>query len=206
VTADELRSMTLQQLLDALAAKTPTPGGGAVAPIVAALGASLAHMVLNYSVGRKSLAAFDQSNRLAMARLQESIRTLPDLAAADAEAYGRLNRLFKLDASDPMRVREWNDAVHAAINAPHRALAAAGELLTLLDSLASTTNRTLASDLAIAAVLAEAAARSAAWNERVNLPLLEDVAERDRLARELDCSLEAAMHLAQSIERACRAE
>jgi formiminotetrahydrofolate cyclodeaminase len=44
-------------LLAQIAAKSPTPGGGAVACATGALAAALAGMVVSYSLGKKSLAA-----------------------------------------------------------------------------------------------------------------------------------------------------
>ena len=48
--------LTLDQFLDSVAAKTPAPGGGAVASAVGALSAALAGMVVSYSTGKKNLA------------------------------------------------------------------------------------------------------------------------------------------------------
>ena len=44
-----LRTQTLNQLLDDLASKQPTPGGGAVAGVLAGLSTALGNMVLAYS-------------------------------------------------------------------------------------------------------------------------------------------------------------
>ena len=46
-----LPDASLLNLLESLAAKQPTPGGGAVASLTAAIGAALAQMVVNYSLG-----------------------------------------------------------------------------------------------------------------------------------------------------------
>ena len=46
---DKLREQNLAAYLDALAAKTSTPGGGAVAAVVAAEACSLVAMVANFS-------------------------------------------------------------------------------------------------------------------------------------------------------------
>jgi hypothetical protein len=70
-------------------------------------------------------------------------------------------------------------------------------MLELMKSLLGTTNPHLKSDLAIAAVLANAAARAAAWNVR------EDQSERDALISMLDRSLSRAVSIAGAIEKAC---
>jgi formiminotetrahydrofolate cyclodeaminase len=206
VTADELRRAPLQQLLEAIAAKTPTPGGGTVAPIIAALAAALGRMVLSFSLGKKSLAAHESANAAAMTHLQRAIDSLLNLATSDAAAYARLNELQKLDKADPKRTSAWPTAVAAAIDAPSRVLDESLAILDLLDSLTTTTNRMLASDLAIAAVLAEAAARSAAWNVRINLPLVNDAAPRAAIETDVTHKLDKAISLARKIENACRAD
>ena len=51
-------STSLDSFLTAAAAKKPTPGGGSVTALVGALAASMGEMVLNYSIGKKDLAAY----------------------------------------------------------------------------------------------------------------------------------------------------
>ena len=50
----ELGSQSINEFLDALAAKQPTPGGGAVAGVLVALSTSLGNMVLGYSLGKEN--------------------------------------------------------------------------------------------------------------------------------------------------------
>ena len=200
-----LADQTVREFLEALAAKQPTPGGGAVASVTTAISAALGRMVVNYSLGKKSLAAHDALHQEAIASLAELGSRALRLADDDAAAYGRLNALWKLDKADPKRVAEFPQAVEQAIAAPHAVLHACMELLRLLDRLCGATNAMLASDLAIAAVLAEAGARSAAWNVRINLPLIEDLGVREVFERTLTQSLADAHTLAQRIEMRCSA-
>jgi formiminotetrahydrofolate cyclodeaminase len=200
----ELQRQTIQEFLDGVAAKTPTPGGGAVASVTAALAAALGRMVLNYSVDKKSLASHQQSNREALRALTDLGAAALQMAEADANAYGRLNELWKLDENDAHRVAEFPAAVNAAIQAPRDVLHASLTMLRLLRMLPDTTNAMLKSDLAIAAVLAEAAARSAAWNVRINLPLLDNAESADALNREIHESLSEAHSLSSAIEIACQ--
>ena len=51
-----LEDLSLADYLGALAAKSPTPGGGAVASTTGATAAALAGMVVAYSLGKKNLA------------------------------------------------------------------------------------------------------------------------------------------------------
>ncbi|MHC4947982.1 MAG: cyclodeaminase/cyclohydrolase family protein [Planctomycetota bacterium] len=186
--------------LDALAAKRPVPGGGAVASLVAALGAALGRMVVAYSAGKPALAEHAALHAEAAADLEHLQRRAAELADADARAYDRLNRLMKLDRESAERRAAWEPAVRAAIDAPRGVLAACLALLERLETLTGRTNRMLGSDLAIAAVLAEAAARAAAWNVRINLPLLDDEAARVALGTAVAAEIGRAAASCRAIE------
>lgn len=160
-------------------------------------------MVVAYSVGKKSLAAHQPALEEGAAQLERARVVLIKLAIADMEAYGTLNALQKLPEGDAKRTAGWASAVAGAIGAPSAMLAASNDLLRLLERLRPITNEWLKSDLAIAAVLAEACARSAAWNVRINLPLLSENAERERVAGETDRAVGDARARAASIEAAC---
>lgn len=200
----ELNSLAFRDLLDSIAAKSPTPGGGAVAAITSALAAALARMVVNYSIGRKSLSGHENGNRAALQRLQALGESALRLAEQDAKAYGSLNELWKLDAADERRRRELPTAVAAAIRPPQQMLEESLDMLRSLKSLVATTNPNLKSDLAIAAILAEAAARAAAWNVRINLPLLGDPEKQADLRAALSAELAEAARLCRDIDAACQ--
>ncbi len=199
----DLAPMPFGTLLDSVAAKTPTPGGGAVASAVGALGAALGSMVLAYSVDRKSLAEHRPTLLAAAAGLESTRGRLLALASDDAAGYAELNALMKLPETDPVRTAKWAGAVDKALGAPLKATRECGAMLDLLSTLATITNPHLKSDLAIAGVLAEAAARSAWWNVAVNLPLLSDGARRTAIESEGAALLARAASVRIQVERAC---
>lgn len=190
------------ELLDQLAAKTPTPGGGAVASAVGALGAALGGMVLSYSTGRKSLAAHEAALRGAWEVLVRARGVLLRLAEEDEAAYSLLNGLSRLPEGDPRRAG-LPEASRRAAEVPLACVAACVGVLEALEPLPAMTNRHLRSDLAIAAILSLAAARAGAWNVRVNLPGVSEGAERSRLESECGRLLAKAADLADRTERAC---
>ena len=55
----ELSKLPLPEFTDALAGKTPVPGGGGASALCASLGAALASMVANYTVGKEKYAAVE---------------------------------------------------------------------------------------------------------------------------------------------------
>ena len=199
---DPIGPMAFESLLEALASKAPAPGGGAAAGMLGATAAATAGMVVSYSVGRKSLAehaAFlrDASDRLARARA-----LFLALADADAAAYTALNSLMKLPEDHPDRAAGWAAAVSGAMAPPRATLAAASDLLRLCEDLCGKTNPHLRSDLAVAAVGAEAAARAGAWNVGINLTLLPE-AERGPIKAETDRLVSEARARAGRVEAGC---
>ncbi len=199
----KLESFTFGELLSQIAAKTPAPGGGAVAGATGALGAALGSMVVAYSLGRKSLDRHQSTLEAAAATLERARRVLVELADEDAAAYAQYAQLAKLPEDDPKRIAEMPGVAALCLQAPQAAAATACDVLRLLEDLTGITNRHLRSDLAIAAILAEAAAKAAWWNVLVNLANLPDGRERDRIAAAVQGMLEEAEQRRQRIERAC---
>lgn len=202
-TPTPLADLTVRGAMDAIAARTPTPGGGAVGAIVGGLAAALGRMVLNFSIGKKSLAEHDDDNAVALTQLQTMTDLMLELAEADARAFAVLNDLWKLDKDDPKRVEQWDDAVEGAIDPPRRMLAASVGMLEALAPLVGRTNDMLRSDLAIAAILAAASARASAWNVAINLPLISDEERAQELTTFIETSMDRADELNTEIESGC---
>lgn len=193
--------LTLVEFLDQVAAKTPTPGGGAVASAVGALGAALAQMSTNFSVGKKAFTAHQATHEAAIKELTTARVILLQLADEDAEAYGLVNELQKLPETDPRRA-DLPRAIRTAVQVPQALMAACNNLLRLFETLAPITNPYLKSDLAIAAILAEAAARAGAWNVRINVPQLP-AEERAAALTDMERSLADATVRCRAVEAAC---
>jgi formiminotetrahydrofolate cyclodeaminase len=202
----DLESFQLGEFLEAVAAKSPAPGGGAVASVVGALGASLAQMVVAYSLGRKGLAGHQPALEQASGSLARVRALLLGLAAEDAAGYALLNELQRLPETDARRAAELPAAAAAAIQAPRDTAAACADLLRLIERLAPITNPHLRSDLAIAAMLAEAGVRAGWWNVLVNLPLVEDPAQREATRKSVQELVDVSAARRADVERACSAE
>lgn len=186
-----MHAMPLGELLASLAAKSPTPGGGAAAAHAGAIAVALAEMVVAYSVGRKSLAAHEPLLLDAAAVLARARAALLRLAEEDAAAYGAVNELQRLPESDPRRAA-LPRAVRAAVAVPMAAATTCAEALGIMVTLRGRSNPHLASDLRIAELLAHAGVRASACNVEVNLPSLADATEADAARAQVQALLARA--------------
>jgi len=180
--ATPIAEMRMGEWLAAVAARTPAPGGGAVAAATLASAAALGRMALAYTIGRERFAAHDAAHRACDLRLADDVARLPELAQADADGYAALNRLLRLPEDDPQRVDEFPSALDGAI-APLLEMAERGARMAEdLLALVGTVNPWLGSDLAIAGDLAAAGTRAALGNLAANLPLVPNDKRREHLA------------------------
>lgn len=200
--AQPIQAQPIGTFLDALASKAPTPGGGASAAVTGATAAATACMVLSYSIGKKKLADHEAHNSDAMRELSRARQMFLQLAGDDAAGYGELNALWSLEKDDPDRIARWDDAVLGAITPPRTMMVLGLEVLRVCDALVATTNKMLRSDLGVAAVLSEAAARSAAWSVNINIPLLPE-GQQQPMRDEVKNTLERCAELCVRIEKGC---
>src|SRR5262245_62005925 len=85
------KTQSLDHFLDAVAAKQPAPGGGSVSALVGALSSAMGEMVVNYSVGKKDLAAHDRQLREALLELSRARAIMLELMVEDQGAYEALS-------------------------------------------------------------------------------------------------------------------
>lgn len=195
--------MRVSDFLEALASKSPTPGGGACAALAGAIGSALGSMVVAYSVGRKDMAAHEGVLAEATAALLGARAAALEAASRDMACYAALNDVMKLPKESPGRAGAVSVAAEAAALAPLELAELCARTLVTLEELCGKSNRFLASDLAAAAVLLEAGARSAVWNVRVNLPMIADRARAEALGARALAAVSAAVEAARRVEGAC---
>jgi formiminotetrahydrofolate cyclodeaminase len=192
------RNTTIQNFLDAAAARQPTPGGGSVAALCGALSTSMGEMVINYSLGKKDLAAYEGELRPALQGLHRARMLMLELMLEDQAAYAALAAARKL-APGAERDAQLKTTILAAIHTPETIGATAVAVLQTCDQIINFINYHLLSDLAVCSDLAMATARCAVYNVRVNLVEISDPTERQRMEARMGQILSHAATLIQRV-------
>jgi glutamate formiminotransferase/formiminotetrahydrofolate cyclodeaminase len=169
---------SLSGFVASVASPAPVPGGGSVAAHAGALGAALAQMVAGLTVGKKKYAAVDADMRDIALRAAALGNTLSALVVRDAEAYAEVAAASKLpqepEAAAAMRRAAMTAALLRAAQVPLETARACAAVAELAAAVATRGNTNAASDAGVAALLAEAGCKGAAFNVRINVASLEN--------------------------------
>lgn len=174
----------MADLLDAVAARTPAPGGGSSAAWACALGAALVEMAAAFGGKRSELEPAHKRLGEIGNRALELRASALQLADRELRSYEPVLAALRLPPEDPERPDRLGAALSDAANAPLAVARAAAEVTGLAHEVAGLGSRHLLGDAHAGLLLAEAACQSAAGLVAINLQAEPDD-ERWREALEL---------------------
>jgi formiminotetrahydrofolate cyclodeaminase len=183
---DPLR-LPLTELLDEVGSASPLPGGGAVAALTGALGASLVTMAARLSPDWKE-------SRAAAAQALALRARLESLAGDISEAYDAVLRLRQEPGDARVERRDFalGQAYSRAVDPPLAIARSAADVATLAAEAAQRADQAYRADLGAAAALASGAARAAALLVAVNLAASEGDPRVSEAARLTEAAEQAA--------------
>jgi glutamate formiminotransferase / formiminotetrahydrofolate cyclodeaminase len=177
-----------QLFLDAVAQPTATPGGGSVAALAGALGASLGQMVAGLSRKKKSQAAYLEPLSDALAQFHAASRALADAIDRDAASFESVMAAYKLPQATPeeqsRREAAIQHALQGAANVPMEVARKAAQIFDQLGKLESIASPSMLSDIRVGRLMAGAAVQGALENVAINLQSITDSGFSARLRSE----------------------
>jgi glutamate formiminotransferase/formiminotetrahydrofolate cyclodeaminase len=173
-----LVEMDVREFCNETLSDSPAPGGGSVAALMGALGASLGGMVANLSAGKRGWddkLEYFSSWAVKAQQLKDELLSLVD---EDTAAFSKVMDAFAL----PKESAEEKTARSASIEAatkyaaevPLKVMATASKSYALLAEMAERGNPASVSDVGVGALAIRACIEGAALNVRINLGQLKD--------------------------------
>jgi glutamate formiminotransferase len=173
-----LVKMNLREFCNETLSDSPAPGGGSVAALMGALGASLGGMVANLSAGKRGWddkLEYFSSWAVKAQKLKDEMLSLVD---EDTNAFNKVMDAFGLpkgsDQEKKARAAAIESATKYAAEIPLKVMETASKSYELLAEMAEKGNPASISDVGVGVLATRACIEGAALNVRINLGQLKD--------------------------------
>lgn len=185
-----LGHLKITKFLERTAAGTAAPGGGSVAALNAALGASLVEMVANLTLGKKGYEAAAKDMSQIAADASKLRKKLVNDIDKDAAAYTEVMRAFEKPNNTDKQKKQRSAAIQAGLkNAALVPLGVARDALAIMDLAGRVMrkgNKNALTDGAVAGLTAKAAVMGALFNVKTNLDFIKDHKFISEITQEVD--------------------
>jgi glutamate formiminotransferase len=187
---EPLAGLSVRAFVENLGSRTPAPGGGSAAALMASMGAGLGAMVGWMTYGKRKFEDKEAAMRRLLPPLDEAMRDLIPLIDADTKAFNAYVAAVSLpqDTPDEAARREtaMQEGLRAAASVPLRTMRVADRCWDHFVEMARHGNFASRSDLEVGAKALEAGTWAAGRNVYVNLPEIKDEAFRRDLTVEAE--------------------
>lgn len=194
-------ALSVKDFLKKVAEKSPTPGGGAVGAVVAALAASLGSMVANLTIGKKGYEDVEGYMESALEVFEAESNYLCDLVNKDIQAFDQVMSAYKLpkntEEEKNSRAMKIQQSLKTAIEVPFDLARRCKNIIVNVERMAKWGNTNVISDAESAAHILVAVYRVARSNVMINMKSLKDpdystwiIEEMNQLEKQLNSSYE----------------
>jgi glutamate formiminotransferase / formiminotetrahydrofolate cyclodeaminase len=185
-----LLKMNLREFCNETLSDSPAPGGGSVAALMGALGASLGGMVANLSAGKRGWDDKLQYFSDWAVKAQKVKDELLFLVDEDTNAFNKVMDAFGLpkgsDEEKKARSTAIESATKYAAEIPLKVMETAAKSYDLLAEMAEKGNPASISDVGVGAGATRACIDGAALNVRINLGQLKDEKFKSELSKKVE--------------------
>lgn len=185
-----LLKMNLREFCNETLSDSPAPGGGSVAALMGALGASLGGMVANLSAGKRGWddkLQFFSDWAVKAQKLKDELLFLVD---EDTSAFNKVMDAFGLpkgsDEEKKARASAIESATKYAAEIPLKVMETSSKSYELLAEMAEKGNPASVSDVGVGALATRACVDGAALNVRINLGQLKDEKVKSELSKRVE--------------------
>jgi glutamate formiminotransferase/formiminotetrahydrofolate cyclodeaminase len=180
VNPGKLVSLATHDLVNEVSRDTPAPGGGSIAALAGSLGAALASMVANLSIGKKGYEKHDQE----LLQLAEEAQNIKDnLITAiddDTDAFNTYMDARRLpnNTVEEKQIREKaiQDGLKQAVEVPLKTARLSDEALKIASRIVEIGNINSVTDAGVGAQIAFTGVLGGIFNVLINLPPISDKA------------------------------
>jgi glutamate formiminotransferase/formiminotetrahydrofolate cyclodeaminase len=200
---DRLLALPVREFVREVASRSPAPGGGSVAALVASLGAALGTMVGWLTYGKRKFEAQDTAMRRLLPPLHAAMEGLLPLVDEDTRAFdaylAALGRPRETPEEAAERRRAVQEALRRAIEVPLKVMRLVDGAWDAMAEVAVHGNPASRSDVEVGARALELGAWGAHRNVLINLGEVEDELFRRRVAAEAEALVARAREKAAAV-------
>ncbi len=193
---EPLAGASVRGFVERLGSRSPSPGGGSAAALIAAMGAALGAMVGWTTYGKRKFEEKDPVMRRLIPPLDQAMRALLPLVDRDSRAFDAYLAAVALpkgsEQEKAVRERALQEGLQAAVLVPLEVMRAADSCWEAMIEMAEHGNPASRSDLEVGARALETGIWGASRNVAVNLAEIEDEAFRSATRAEAGALAERA--------------
>ena len=174
----KLSQCTCEDFAAKLASKEPVPGGGGVAALAGSLGAALASMVANYSIGKKKFLGMEAKHQEIIDKSCDLMNKLMALIDEDAENFAPLSKAYGMPSATEEEKAEKEKVLQqcllVAASGPVKMVEYVYDAIKIQEELVDISTKIIISDVGSAVQMLKAALYSANLNVIVNMNSIKD--------------------------------
>lgn len=186
-----------------LSSGAPVPGGGGAAALAGAVGAALASMVGNLTVGKKKYEAYEPEVISLMKRAKAIEKRMLEMVDEDAELFLPLSEAYRLKSGTEEEARHKSDMLENALKdacmVPFQIVQSSLEGIQIHDELTDKCSSLAISDIGVGVQCLRSALVGGHLNILINLQLIKDQEFVADMTKDSELALSTGIQLADSV-------